>query len=228
MGILSFFVALFGGAYYIGRYSYEKSELRSYDRWSQHARDIDKIITAPKSVTDLVKRLFSDRQTLQDTLLEMEDDLIFIFGDNWYQYFKDFPLDSELRMNAVDGFGNILNIAYMLWLSRRGYYKGELQTIPQINPYFGIHGVPDSMRADVAIKTCYIIERNIRRFHPEDSHNFFLVNTGYSDNICWEFELPGPSKHKSPWATSPDNIVTFDFGIPGNENPHRFESYRIN
>lgn len=230
MGILSFFVALFGGAYYIGRYSLEKADKRSAEKERNFRNTLSGIITAPRSISESGEKLFSDIDTAIQTIDdEIRDDIRFIFGDEWKEIFKSFGRPAPLRMDIyMDSFDNILNIAFRVWLSKRGYVNSTFRDCEKINPYFGIKGVPLSRRSEIAIKACYILEKNIQQTHPEDVEHYtmFFHQPAGIDRIDWCYDYYGGEK-KYLWERK-SNSVTFDFGIPGSEHPHRFESYRIN
>lgn len=230
MGILSFFVALFGGAYYIGRYSLEKADKRSAEKERNFRNTLSGIITAPRSISESGEKLFSDIDTAIQTIDdEIRDDIRFIFGDEWKEIFKSFGCPAPLRMDIyMDSFDNILNIAFRVWLSKRGYVNSTFRDCEGINPYFGIKGVPLNRRAEIAIKTCYILERNIQRTHPEnvEYYTMFFHKVAGTNSIDWCYDYYGGEK-KYLWKKE-SNSVTFDFGIPFDDEPHRFESYRIN
>lgn len=231
MGILSFFVALFGGAYYIGRYSLEKAGKKDFERERNYRNILRGVITAPQKVSDMGRKIFSFNETTISAINEeIEDDIRFIFGSEWKRIFEFYDGPRNLWMDpCTQGFSNILNIAYRVWLSSKGYYyeQGECNAV---NPYFSIEGVPLEQRSDIAIKTCYIIERNIQRIRHEnlDDYTFFCHKYAGSSIVSWNYDYWGGEKRYLWKKENGSDLVTFDFGIPSDDEPHRFESYRIN
>lgn len=130
----------------------------------------------------------------------------------------------------MDGFDNILNIAFRVWLSKRGYVNSASSRCENINPYFGINGVPLNRRSEIAIKTCYVLEKNIQQQRPEsiENYTFFCHKVAGLDRVDWTFDYLGGEKRYLWKKENGSNLVTFDFGIPSDDEPHRFETYRIN
>lgn len=231
-GVISFLIALFGGIYYIVRYTIEKTDKEIAKREYNYRKIFRGVITAPISVSECGERLFSNIDTTIQTIDdEIRDDIEFIFGKEWRDIFKSFVAPAPLYMDIyMDGFDNILNIAFRVWLSKRGYVNSASSRCENINPYFGINGVPLNRRSEIAIKTCYVLEKNIQQQRPEsiDNYTFFCHKVAGLDRVDWNFDYLGGEKRYLWKKENGSNLVTFDFGIPSDNEPHRFESYHIN
>lgn len=100
----------------------------------------------------------------------ISDDLQFVFGDDWRKKL-DFPYlrDYEFYCNRINGrhmFTHPTNIAYNIWLAKKGYYD-------YIKFIEGYHTVYDDEKADyednrrLALRVCQAIEKNLQAAHPD-------------------------------------------------------------
>lgn len=222
--MLSFFVALFGGMYYGGRLLYEKSVAKSHDDFRDYVRRIDEMITAPIEVERQGEDIFLRRINLEETLDSMSDDMQFVFGDNWKSLFFDFDPPCRLDFTSyVMGFDSIFHIAYWLWITKRGYSHGTCHHITGINPYFPIAEIKDEFRAEIAIKACFIMERNMQRAHPKYINEFRIIKPLYTykdgrdcvnlQHLDWTYRHSKDVPRISLWRLCPDGSYLFNFGI---------------
>ena len=80
-GVISFLIVLFGGIYYIVRYTIEKTDKEIAKREYNYRKIFKGVITAPISVSECGERLFSNIDTTIQTIDdEIRDDIRFIFG----------------------------------------------------------------------------------------------------------------------------------------------------
>ena len=85
--MFDFFKALFGGAYYIGKLSNEKSRIREYDRkWeayqSLYNRTLSRIGASPQTCQAVTNKILSGKY--YDEICEKyKDDFRFVLGVNW-------------------------------------------------------------------------------------------------------------------------------------------------
>lgn len=227
-------MALFGGAYYGGRLLHEKSVAKSVEQERDYRERIRNMVAPPIEVERLGENIFSRKQNLEQVLDSMQSDMQFVFGDNWKELFLYNRAPDRLNFvvgGAINGFGSIFHIAYWMWITKQGYADGSFHHISKINPYFGIDEVPSEKRAEVAIKACFVMEKNMQTSHPEYSDCFRFVRPLYDDTgknphyypfanqLNWAYTLSRGVRTLSLWERLSDGTYLFNFGIPGTHEP---------
>ena len=229
--MLGFLVALFGGVYYGGKWLYKKG----CDIERENQNKIHEVCTPPYEVLKSANEFFSNTKDVMKAIETIMPDLQFIFGDKLKDVLESVKLRRYItrpRFNSVNGFGCTDNIIYQLWLTKQGYTE---QPWRPINPYFGIYRIPDEDRAKIAIKTCFVMERNMQRAHPEYAHCFRLVRPLYSNldpghylrhQLSWAYTKSG-TPTEALWKVLPDGSYRFNFGITSDEHPD-YETVWVN
>lgn len=113
--MFDFFVALFGGLFYAGKSSYQKSQDNSV---ASRNRKYE--------ITQSTIRSYTHPKTLADgwvMLNEIEDELVDLFGDDWVWLFKrsygyEHPKRKMYDPKVPDW--DVWAIAYNIWLSKQG------------------------------------------------------------------------------------------------------------
>lgn len=163
--MFEFLFALFGGAYWGGKLLEERSRI-------SQGKARQKIY---EGVTDKIVRLPAGDYKPPETRGEfwvmcesISDDLHYIFGDNWRTRLN-FPLIPYYgsicnRINDRQMFTHPTQIAYHVWLSKKGYYGSAF-----LGGYnykaFGDTNSPENQ--ELVLRTLKTIEKNLQIAHPD-------------------------------------------------------------
>jgi len=218
--MFNFFIALFGGLFYAGKYLSERNRVTGIQRRNA---DIDQIrgIIMCNSYNSNIKleppQTTAERWTMAESI---EEDLRFIFGKRWRQFLinseRFHNIGRPARRNE-SCFDNPWQIAYEVWVSSKGYIDAEVRLSIKYSIYalsFGIDAKPkqcgepwcpepmvdETEGRNIRLRACQVIERNLQTKHSELSKDLRLLqynapNDGssqaYDKTLVWAFDILG-------------------------------------
>ena len=162
--MFAFFNALFGGAYLGGKYTSDKNnKVKAEQRWNKYKKIENEITNS--SFEDKHKRILEQSSdTRFEMLNEIADDLNDIFGMEWASMFASYKFPTYQPFSSrMDGFNNIWNLAFHIWMSKHGYIP---LSIHSYNTHFELNGCDSKKRVVVASKACRAIESHMQKTHP--------------------------------------------------------------
>lgn len=160
--MFEFFLALFGGAYYGGRFFFERASSRAFDTWNERSVALDNKIKASIQKTIRVEELLTNRRSRMSVLYSIFPELTEIYGDEWMElFYKAEAKDIEMGYMRTP-----MCIAFNILLSKEGY-----------TPNYGWRNCrlwgDDDVRSKT-IKAYWIIEKNIRKMHGDEFEIVFV------------------------------------------------------
>jgi hypothetical protein len=188
--MLEFFIALFGGAYLLGRSAIDRINKHDYRMWAdeheRRYREIKEKLT-DKMLEYRYNDLLLDGKLTKDIVSKIEDDLIFIYGENWRKQFgisvtKDTPWlsDDDILINQ--------EIALHLLMSKHGKIRSL-----NIHRGYGIGGIDT---APIHIRFGQRLEHNLQeagvtwmRLVAEPPQWYTGDGIPYGGDMVWEYLL---------------------------------------
>jgi len=144
--MFEFFIALFGGAYYGGKYLKEKSDDIEYQKRADNSYEWSKKIDFMWSMEPFDK--LDDPKERWDLLESMSDDLTYVFGENWREQLSAVKYEKRIWLNEQP-WGLIYHIA----LSNIGKVDGRHYRVEFLKEF-------QCMRA---VRAAVIIEKNMKK-----------------------------------------------------------------
>lgn len=181
-----FFESLFGGAFWISKCVNEKHKKNVYENRRCKANAITNMIRATAEQEEYIKReLLSDSRF--ELLNSISSELSEVYGDNWSEYFMDIS-EFDIQYQHIE---YPLGTAFHILLAKQGVKPRMFST------FYSLIG-NESITAR-KIKVCELIEKNIRKYHPELKMVFvpgneFCPDETYHKELCngkiwWEHEM---------------------------------------
>jgi hypothetical protein len=130
------------------------------------------------------------------------DDLRYIFGDNWrsklnYPLLTSYQSICQQTDVVRNTFTHPIQLAYHIWLSRKGKYD--------FNYFEGFHrgfyyGEKNEETQEIAVRACKTIEKNMQLAHP-DLPLRLVVNCDKPHLVRWEHFYTSCDVHglERPW-----------------------------
>lgn len=165
--MFGFFVALFGGLFYGGKYLNEKEQKRCSQKREIEYYKIQKKIEMPLGSNDYPPP--RTRDEFMAMANEISDDLIYIFGEDWKKKVFNYILITDYRgvcttYEPRDMFYHEAQIVYEVWLSRKGVLRRGRHNCFRVN----INGYINNDKArGYALRACEVIEKNLQSAHPD-------------------------------------------------------------
>lgn len=113
--------------------------------------------------------------------------LKFVFGEGWEELLRnDNSTYTLTEDNTQNGFLNVYNVVYNIWLAH---------TMKRIHPLFlsayevcfNIEGLPHERRHDVAMRTCWLIEKILYNGSDSSPKLYHLMSIkGETFSLCWK------------------------------------------
>ena len=202
--MIEFFLALFGGAYLAGKSISESIKSEAADARRKRCDEItnrmvnrdlecemrDALNWKPKCG----KNLWDVQEKRWKMLREIpEEDLVYVFGDNWEELFTKERVFLPYSSSPTDGVVDIWEMAFNLWLSGRhfigqwhyrGYYYNNMP-----------RGLPKDREQckKTIFKMARVIERNIKKKYPDISLSKNPINENVfpdkKNTLIWNFYL---------------------------------------
>jgi len=198
--MFEFFIALFGGLYYGGRFLSEKIN-KNLAEAKQKKWDTVWRLLHDYSVEHDVSELMKTQEGRNSILSSIKDDVIYVFGEHYKDIFEDYLYNEQTGVHRCDlyGFGDVWNIAYVIYLSKLGYvnsieyaYTRAINGVKKSNApgkYYEYVQENQDWSLGVCLRTCDVIEKNIQYKHGELCR---LVNSDCPAYIKvtkrWKFE----------------------------------------
>ena len=170
--ILGFFEALFGSAYIGGRLLGEslsdaasKARDAEFEEASSHVKNLELEL---QLLREPVSGFSGRRATEKMAELIPTEDIVYVFGNEYKDIFKNFiATPSTIRdENIYHGFYDINSVLFNILYSQKGYITDN-RVIYGYWCGYPVNGLPHEMRVQTQTRACEIIDRNIRREHPE-------------------------------------------------------------
>ena len=163
-GIFSFFVALFGGTYYGGKYTCEQAKLNKYNKSNaakeRYRNRLKATMCATLQYEQTVKNNILNGRNYEKICTEFGDDFKFVFGSHWQSILKIPPLppvlDPKIYKDAAYSFyvpANHIYWVYRLILASNGKVDNGLLT-----QGYSVGGI---MEKEMSIKFAQCIERRL-------------------------------------------------------------------
>lgn len=197
--MFDFFIALFGGAYWTGKFAHEKSICNSYERNRKTADEINLRLRATLPQELEIEQRLKNPQTRDEALEEISSELHEIYGNTWRDEFND-----DSRFDKDIGFiYSPWGKAFHLLLSQQG-------KLPRMFSYNYSLGGLGEQRMNFVIQTCQIIERNIQKIYPElrimfvpgaefgTSNPMKYYDELYMGELWWEHNIPPTNRNWNP------------------------------
>lgn len=119
------------------------------------------------------------------------DDLAYVFGDNWRKVLqlRLRELGTMLGLLESSEFRGCPQIAYAVWLSKKGYIINNQQD--GFKPYVKGYGPNNKKAEDISLRALETIEKNLRIAHPDLSLTLRNIKGGWhymylSPYLVWE------------------------------------------
>ena len=130
------------------------------------------------------------------------DDLRYIFGDSWrsklnYPLLTSYQRICEQHDVVRNTFTHPVQLAYQIWLSKKGKYD-----FMYFNGYhrWVYYGERNEETEEIAVRACKTIEKNMQLAHP-DLPLRLVVNRAQSHLVRWEHFYTSCDIHglERPW-----------------------------
>lgn len=165
--IIGFFEALFGSLYIGGRLLGEKA-LNAGDK-ARHEKyeKIEEIITNRSREAELDNSIYHHKKTtLQVAEMVPEEDLIYVFGQNYKELMSAYINRLQEDYSMYNGFYDITSILVNIILSQEGIAR-SYRLIRGYNWCSPVLGLSRDNKDEVCKRALRIIDRNMRRAHPD-------------------------------------------------------------
>lgn len=167
--MVEFCIAVFGGLYLICRYIYETSNQAGFEAHIERSHKLNRNIEADYSCeVEIQNKILNDKCAVDD----IKDEIKEVFGTDWNtaveKYSKDnpywnrkFSYHSHMIYNPYDVALHLLlaHHGFVIWNNSIGYKIGN----------------PNGSFNNEAIKTLQIVERNIKKTHPDYNYELIFV-----------------------------------------------------
>ena len=163
--MFEFFIALFGGIFYGGKYLNEKHRANVITGREKESREFQKPITASDDIVNSVKEEFKNNRWLM--LESISKELEVVYGDNWRN--NSFFLQPYIEWYNGWGYTKYLNGRSKFlnpWVVALHIYLSTQGLIPNGTYGYEIHHMQESERQTI-IRACMIIEKNIQSVAPD-------------------------------------------------------------
>lgn len=214
--MFDFFIALFGGLYYVGKSSSEKSKTKDA---AHRNKTYDAVDATLRQYRNYPKTLADGWVMLNEIQNELED----LFGVNWAEIYKNcsggflstypHPCENPNRTKNPRRCcqWNIWAIAYNIWLSKQGYISdveydiNNPQNFGEIENYHWLQKYPILNDTQKLLTKMYqMIELNIQNKHPDLKLGLWLHRMDESSDpwhIKWSyyFDRVGYTPTTKPW-----------------------------
>lgn len=190
--MFNFFTALFGGLYYGGKYTHEKSKLNKYEKSAEEHKkcynDLQSSLCISFNNEQRIKEYILSGNYYEEICREYAEDFKFVFGSKWEHILKIPPLPPVLNPKVYkhDAYSfyvpcNHIYWVYRLILASRGKVDHGLLT-----QGYSVGGISEK---EMCIKFANCIEKRLRRSgHPnltlvleENPHDADTIKV---DSLC--------------------------------------------
>ena len=218
--MFEFFIALFGGAYILNKLSGEKTNHKIAQRKLDRAESIRELLydfeverqyrekffyklpidvengTLPftnELYESLIENVLKTRDDVIHNIIP-ESDMIYVFGENWDEWFKSRPTDFDSLQEPASSwtfphFQNIWDVVFNIWFSMNGFLTYD-HTFSGYNFMMDIQGVLHKDRIKVASRACEVIERNINEKKPGIYGLKLYTSSTQGSKLVWQYESP--------------------------------------
>lgn len=190
--MFEFFIALFGGLYYGGKYSREQSrDLTAQKRIENHKKQraqIEQCFAASYQEEQEAKNYILSGDNFKDICNKFADDFKYVFGNGWTKVLRIPPRAPVLdpKVYRDDAFSFYIPVNHIYWV-----YALELASRGKVDRWmlssgYSIGGISDS---DIHIKFTQRLEMYLRRYSPdvklvlEQTHENITPTTPYGGYI---------------------------------------------
>lgn len=169
--MLDFFIALFGGLYYGGKYAHEKSKLNKCNYKAllrqKQRDDLRSLLCISTEKENCVKEYILSGSHYEEICDNFAEDFKFVFGSKWIDMLRIPPLppvlDPKIYKDEACYFDNPYNHIY--WV-----YRLMLASKGRMDSWSLAMGMPirgDKENREMGIKFAHCIERRLRQSgHP--------------------------------------------------------------
>lgn len=187
----SLFGLLAVGGYIIVKYIDDASTAEANELRRRRSKDINKQIEMSYDEIRTLDKSLKDDRCREELLLSINDEMKYVYGEQWYSLLKNSTYSSSIynELNTIWG------IVFHLLCAKSG------KIVPnQIN--YSLAGSPEL--CGQKIRACEIIERYIRKIHPDLELIFipgWKVSSDYYEEIYmgklwWRHNLPVLNKEQ--------------------------------
>ncbi len=151
--MFEFFIALFGGSYYLTKGFLSSSEKNKNDEWNSQSQNTHETLKATLAEEREIVEGLKNPEERWAFLDSISEELSEIYGDSWRDEYND------INTNYISFLTNPLGIAFHVLLSKK--YK-----VPRMfSDRYALDGLGE-LGMQRVIKACSIIEKNIQQRHP--------------------------------------------------------------
>lgn len=176
--MINFFIALFGGLFYGGKYISERSKDKAYDMNMQlYDKRFDKLksqITVYDDVAIPLKEYILSGEHFDEICEEFAADFEFVLGEDWKSKLQIPPNPLRLDPRNRDAYSFSIPANHLTWVFRLMLAsQGKMYIIDLMGHSLSIGGFRDE---EICLKFAQRIEMHMQKYIPE--FRFVVPDTG--------------------------------------------------